>query len=75
MLINNLPQTNLEGIDFSDYSYCAYDLVNIDEVNEEVLFKFHCHPHICELNELGKHKLIKKQIKTYNDVLSYLKNK
>lgn len=75
MLINNLPQTNLESIDFSDYSYCAYDLVNIDEVNKEVLFKFHCHPHICELNELGKHKLIKKQIKTYNDVLSYLKNK
>ena len=74
VLITHLPNLNNVENDFSDLSYCAYDLIEISDISEEELFRIHCHPHICELDKIEKKDLSKQQMKSLNSILDFIRN-
>ena len=75
VVIYKTPNTEIYNNDYDDCCYLAYDLSASDLINEDKLFKAHCHPHACNLEIVDEKSLTQKQKEQYNDIVNYLKNK
>lgn len=75
VVIYKTLNTEIYNNDYDDCCYLAYDLSAFDLINEDKLFKAHCHPHACNLEIVDEKYLTQKQKEQYNDIVNYLKNK